>query len=174
MAGHLARVAQCAYPPPRGQGNLPRPPGYLYVRPRRHGRKTMKAEEAQQISRFISVLESALNAHDAVEYNRHFDDQVSWGNPNGGVVRGIKELHEVHKAFLEGPLRESKFHYLIERTEIIAPDAAYAHVRLRRTGKDGTTIESDERCLYVLARKDGLWRICAGHNTRVQPAPVSE
>ncbi len=32
-AGHLARVTQCAYPPPRGQGALPRPPGYLYVRP---------------------------------------------------------------------------------------------------------------------------------------------
>ncbi len=28
-------MAQCAYPPPRGQGSLPRPPGYLYVRPRR-------------------------------------------------------------------------------------------------------------------------------------------
>ncbi len=25
-------MAQCAYPPPRGQGSLPRPPGYLYVR----------------------------------------------------------------------------------------------------------------------------------------------
>ncbi len=33
-AGRLARVAQLAYPPPRGQGSLPRPPGYLYVRPR--------------------------------------------------------------------------------------------------------------------------------------------
>ncbi len=32
-AGRLARAAQCAYPPPRGQGVLPRPPGYLYVRP---------------------------------------------------------------------------------------------------------------------------------------------
>ncbi len=41
-AGHLARVAQCAYPPPRGQGSLPRLPGYLYVRPRRQQRKSSR------------------------------------------------------------------------------------------------------------------------------------
>ncbi len=34
MAGHLARAAPFAYPAPRGQGGLPCPPGYLYVRPR--------------------------------------------------------------------------------------------------------------------------------------------
>jgi cold shock CspA family protein len=32
-AGHLAREAPVAYPAPRGQGALPRRPGYLYVRP---------------------------------------------------------------------------------------------------------------------------------------------
>ncbi len=32
-AGRLARAALFAYPAPRGQGNLPRHPGYLYVRP---------------------------------------------------------------------------------------------------------------------------------------------
>jgi hypothetical protein len=31
-AGHLAREALLAYPAPRGQGALPRHPGYLYVR----------------------------------------------------------------------------------------------------------------------------------------------
>ncbi len=69
----------------------------------------MKAEEAQQISRFISVLESALNAHDAVEYNRHFDDQVSWGNPNGGVVRGIKELMRSTRRFSKAPCASRSF-----------------------------------------------------------------
>ncbi len=34
-AGCLARAAPFVYPAPRGQGNLPRPPDYLYVRPRR-------------------------------------------------------------------------------------------------------------------------------------------
>jgi len=34
-AGHLAREALLAYPAPRGQGALPRRPGYLYVRPHR-------------------------------------------------------------------------------------------------------------------------------------------
>ncbi len=43
-AGRLARVAQLAYPPPRGQGSLPRPPGYLYVRPRwLHGAQAQRA-----------------------------------------------------------------------------------------------------------------------------------
>ncbi len=31
-------MAQCAYPPPRGQGSPPRHPGYLYVRPHKHYR----------------------------------------------------------------------------------------------------------------------------------------
>ncbi len=42
-AGRLSRVALCAYPPPRGQGGLPRLPGYLYVRPRRrHGAQAQR------------------------------------------------------------------------------------------------------------------------------------
>ncbi len=44
MAGHLARAEPFAYPAPRGQGVLPCPPGYLYVRPRGlHGAQAQRA-----------------------------------------------------------------------------------------------------------------------------------
>ena len=130
--------------------------------------------EMEQIEQFVAYLEAALNSHDAVEYNRHFDEDVSWGNPNGGMVRGLESLHAVHKSFLAGPLHQSRFRYAIERAEMLSSDTAYVHVRLTRTNSDGTFIESDERCLYVLARRQGAWRLCAGHNTRIQTNQESE
>ncbi|MDZ4299009.1 MAG: SgcJ/EcaC family oxidoreductase [Moraxellaceae bacterium] len=129
----------------------------------------MNRNEMEQIEQFIAVLEAALNAHDAVEYNRHFDEDISWGNPNGGLLRGLQALHSVHKSFLDGPLHESKFRYTMERAQKISSDAAYVHVRLTRTNSGGTVVESDERCLYVITREQGSWRLCAGHNTRIQP-----
>ena len=125
--------------------------------------------DTEQIKQFVAALEVALNDHDANEYNRYFADDVSWGNPNGGVVKGLETLHAVHKAFLEGPLRNSRFHYKVNHAERLTPDTAYAHVRLTRTTPDGSVVESDERCLYVFVRRQGAWWLCAGHNTRVQP-----
>ncbi|CAM9190919.1 YybH family protein [Acinetobacter bereziniae] len=131
-------------------------------------------DDIEQIEHFISELEAALNAHDAVEYNRHFDKDISWGNPNGGMLRGLESLHAVHKSFLQGSLHQSRFRYVIERAERLSSDIAYVHVRLTRTNADGTLIESDERCLYVLARRQGVWWLCAGHNTRIQTRQESE
>ncbi len=124
-------------------------------------------KDIKEIAKFIASLETALNAHDALAYNRPFDEDVSWGNPNGGLLRGWTALHAVHQAFLDGPLHQSRFRYVIERAEMVSSDAAYVHVRLTRTSADGSVIESDERCLYVLSRRDGAWWLCAGHNTRI-------
>lgn len=134
----------------------------------------MNETHVEPIKHFIAALEGALNAHDAEEYNRYFTEDISWGNPNGGVLKGLKSLHSVHKSFLEGPLRSSKFSYNVERAERLTSDTAYAHVRLTRTTSDGATVESDERCLYVFVRKQGAWWLCAGHNTRVQPIQNAE
>ena len=123
----------------------------------------------QEIAAFIARLEAALNAHDADAYNRDFAADISWGTPNGEVLHEFATLHAVHKRFLEGPLRQSKFRYTIGRIENLGPDTAYAHVRLTRTDAGGSIAESDESCLYVFMRRDGVWRLCAGHNTRIQP-----
>ena len=133
----------------------------------------MKGSSTEEIEEFISSLEAALNAHDAVKYNQCFADNISWGNPNGGLLSSLGPLHAAHKTFLEGPLRDSTFSYTVERVELIASDAAYAHVRLTRTNSEGV-VESDERCLYVFARRRGDWSLCAGHNTRIQPGQSAE
>ncbi len=65
-AGRLARVAQLAYPPPRGQGSLPRLPGYLYVRPHKPPRSALStaAEETKRVIPCLSRASvCALRAH---------------------------------------------------------------------------------------------------------------
>lgn len=125
-------------------------------------------KDTEQIEQFIAELEAALNAHDAQQYNRHFDADISWGNPDGGLVTGLESLHTIHHSFLAGPLFASRFRYAIERLQKLSADTAYVHVRLTRSNAHGTWLESDERCLYVLARQQGAWKLCAGHNTRIQ------
>lgn len=128
----------------------------------------MTEVSGRRVAEFISSLERALNGHDAVAYNRFFAKDVSWGNPNGGLVSELASLHSVHKSFLEGPLRTSRFRLVLERAELIGSECAFAHCRLTRTNADGTVIESDERCLYVLELIEGQWWLRAGHNTRIQ------
>jgi uncharacterized protein (TIGR02246 family) len=125
--------------------------------------------DTEEIKQFIATLESALNNHDADAYNRYFTNDISWGNPNGGLLQGLEPLHTVHKNFLEGPLRNSTFRYTVHNVKRLTPDTAYAHVQLVRTNANDE-VESDEICLYVLIRKQEAWWVCAGHNTRVQPS----
>lgn len=129
----------------------------------------MESTDRQEIERFIRDLENALNSHNAGEYNRYFDSDISWVNPNGEILRGFEPLHAVHDDFLKGALKNSILRYAIERLETLSSDSAFVHCRLTRTNADGSTVESDERCLYVLVRKEGAWWLCAGHNTRIQP-----
>lgn len=127
----------------------------------------MSEQLLDELKQFISDLESSLNEHNAVEYNKYFSSDISWGNPNGGLTSGISELHPVHKEFLEGPLKNSEFKYVIERIELLSQEVAYAHVRLTRYS-ESKVVESDERCLYVFIRENGVWWLCAGHNTRIK------
>ncbi|MGH8569790.1 MAG: SgcJ/EcaC family oxidoreductase [Gammaproteobacteria bacterium] len=124
--------------------------------------------DTEEIKRFIETLEEALNKHDAEAYNRYFTNDIAWGNPNGGVLLGWEPLHAVHKGFLEGPLRNSNFRYTVHHAKYLTPDIAHVHVQLVRTTADGSVVESNESCLYVLIRRHGAWWVCAGHNTRVQ------
>ena len=124
--------------------------------------------DTQDITRFIAMLEGALNKHDPDTFNRNFTKDIAWGSPNGELLLGWEPLHAVHKRFLEGPLRNSTFRYTVENTKYLTADVAHVHVRLVRTSADGSVVESDERCLYVLIQNQGTWWVCAGHNTRVQ------
>ena len=60
----------------------------------------MNEVDRREVEQFIVSLESALNTHDAVAYNRYFSEGISWGNPNGGLLSSLEPLHAVHKAFL--------------------------------------------------------------------------
>jgi uncharacterized protein (TIGR02246 family) len=89
--------------------------------------------DTEEIGQFVATLEEVLNHHDAVAYNRYFTNDISWGNPNGGVLQGLEPLHAVHKNFLEDPLRNSRFRYTVNHAKRLTPDTAYAHVQLLRT-----------------------------------------
>jgi uncharacterized protein (TIGR02246 family) len=128
----------------------------------------------EDIEHFIATLEEALNNHDAEAYNRSFTQDIAWGNPNGGVVVGWEPLHAVHKGFLEGPLRHSRFRYTVHHAKYLTPDIAHVHAQLVRTTADGSGVESEESCLYVLMRRQGAWWVCAGQNTRVQAVGNAE
>lgn len=127
-----------------------------------------RSSDTEEINQFIATLENALNNHDADAYNRYFTDDISWGSPNGALLRGLEPLHTVHKNFLEGSLRNSTFRYTVHNVKRLTLDTAYVHVQLVRTNVNAE-LESDEICLYVLIRKQEAWWICASHNTRVQP-----
>ncbi len=87
-AGRLARVAQCAYPPPRGQGSLSRPPGYLYVSLRNI---MLRAAAHEDVDAVVRVLLESRSRFLPFAPSPHTDRDVrNWVRsaliPSGGVV----------------------------------------------------------------------------------------
>jgi hypothetical protein len=114
-----------------------------------------------------------LSDSDAETYNRHFADDVMWGSPYGATVADYDTLHAIHARMHASPDR-SRSRYEIVRVLTPAPDLALAQVRRDELDNDGHPIPShaadarfSEMALYVLVRRNGMWWLAAGQNTKI-------
>lgn len=132
--------------------------------------KEHQQEETHAIRQTIAEMESAFNAHDADELDRHFTINATWVNVLGKRLSGWKQIHETHKVLLAGPLHNSYACYTIESIKFIRSDVAIAHIRQYPTTSEGKIIENEQGSLavYVMVKEKETWKIAAGQNTLVQ------
>ncbi|PGA93478.1 SgcJ/EcaC family oxidoreductase, partial [Bacillus wiedmannii] len=94
-----------------------------------HGLKENQQEEIDAIQQTITEIEVAFNQHDADELDRHFTSDAIWVNVLGERLSGWKQINEVHKIILAGPLRNSYASYTIESINFVRSDVAITHIR---------------------------------------------
>lgn len=134
-----------------------------------HGLKENPQEEIDAIQQTITEIEVAFNQHDADELDRHFTSDATWVNVLGEWLSGWKQINEVHKTILAGPLRNSYASYTVESINFVRSDVAITHIRQYPTTSEGTIIENGQGSLaiYVMVKELGTWQVAAGQNTFV-------
>lgn len=128
------------------------------------------------IQAFVEELEAGFNQHDSDTFNRHFTDDVVWGNPGGGVLQGWNELHSIHTGFFTGPMSDARSHYSLQNLLFLQPDIAVIHVKREPIDASGTVIATEDQgeggmfaelAMYVMIQRQGEWWLCAGQNTPI-------
>lgn len=128
------------------------------------------AKENAAIRQLIKNYEDAWNRHDPRGLADNYTEDATWVNWFGAYYKGRDDIEfhyrQVHTTYFKAT------HYYTRAVEDITypqPDLAIAHVR---TGLDnderfpGQTFEF--RRMIVLAKRNGVWKILAGQNAKLE------
>lgn len=127
-----------------------------------------RATDRQQMEAIISQWESAWNSHDMVRFGALFHDDGVWVLWTGAVWTGRRAIQDGHAEAHRTVFRRSTQRELLEELRFVGPDAAVARFC--------STLKGDERApetlvrsrkILVLTRREGVWRVAWGQNTRL-------
>jgi uncharacterized protein (TIGR02246 family) len=126
----------------------------------------------KDISALLERWEDAWNDHDMHSLAALFHEDAVWVLWTGEVWTGRKKFEdgmtEVHKTVYA----KSVQHERLEELTFVGPDAAVMRFRSELTGDTrypGKVVQS--RKILVVTRRDGIWRIGWGQNTRFSERP---
>lgn len=124
--------------------------------------------DEEQISAIIRGWEEAWNSHDMHAFAALFHEDGVWVLWTGDVWKGRTAIEEGHAAVHKTVFRNSIQHKRIDELTLVAPDAAVVRLYSTLTGDERApdkVIRS--RNLLVVTKRDGVWKIGWGQNTRL-------
>ena len=139
---------------------------------------TLHAAAAQQVDKtkeetalrlVVANYESAWNRHDAKGLAEQYHPDATWVNWFGAYSKGQPDIQEHYQTVHSTYFKTSHYYTRsIEDITFVKPDVAILHVRTGLTGDErypGQTFEF--RRTLVLTKRDGIWRILAGQNAKL-------
>jgi len=135
-----------------------------------------RAGDRAQISAILSRWEEAWNRHDMHAFASQFQDDGVWILWTGDVWSGrdaIEQGHAaVHKTFFRNSVQRERF----EELTFVGPDAAVVRFCSTLTGDERSPDKVvRSRKFLVLTKRQGVWMIGWGQNTRlVDTVPDSD
>lgn len=121
-------------------------------------------------AKLIKNYEDAWNRHDPKDLADNYTADATWVNWFGGYYKGRDDIQfhyqQVHATYFKST------HYYTRGVEDITypyPGLAISHVRTGLDGDErfpGQTFEF--RRMIVLVKRDGLWKILAGQNAKLE------
>jgi uncharacterized protein (TIGR02246 family) len=131
-----------------------------------------RATDQKELIALLGRWEDAWNNHDMHALAALFHEDAVWVLWTGEVWTGRKRFEdgmvEVHKTVYADSIQRER----LEELAFVGPDAAVMRFHSELTGDTrypGKTVQS--RKLLVVTRRDGIWRIGWGQNTRFTERP---
>ncbi|SEU18239.1 SgcJ/EcaC family oxidoreductase [Stigmatella erecta] len=137
------------------------------------------AQDEAALHELVAVQADAWNRGDAAVWSKDFTEDATFINIVGSVFEGRAQIEERHAAIFATVFKGSKTQVTVQR--ILFPEAGIAvvdavhevtgHTRLPPGVQNTEAGLLRTRMRYVMKRTSGQWRIVAGQNTDVKPAP---
>jgi uncharacterized protein (TIGR02246 family) len=127
-----------------------------------------RAGDREGIASLIKAWEEAWNTHDMRAFGRLFHEDGTWILWTGGVWAGRAAIEEGHAAVHQTYFRNSVQRERLEELTFVGPDAAVVRFFSTLTGDErypDKIVRS--RKFLVVTRRDGVWRVAWGQNTRL-------
>ena len=121
------------------------------------------------VERMVYDFEAAWNRHDMVAFANLFHEDSAWVHWRGGLWVGRPAIYEGHRIIHETYYRNTRATVQgIEALDFLSPTVAYLRVRSNMVGDERSPGQMFRyRRTMILTRRDGVWRIARGHNTRI-------
>jgi uncharacterized protein (TIGR02246 family) len=130
------------------------------------------ADTREAVIGVVKALEKAFNAKDPVALSDQYARETSWSNARGTRLDGRAAIAEFSGPAMKGFLRDSYARYDVVKLLEIAPEVIAVNVAQTPTDASGDPVQGTRGAtLYVIARRPDGWKIVAGQNTPIPPAP---
>jgi uncharacterized protein (TIGR02246 family) len=127
--------------------------------------------DVDAITAIINDTERAFNTGDAALLAAQFHEDAWAVGVNGRQLAGRQQILDASRRLFAGALRGQRARYEIDELRFLSPEVAV--LRKHAHAIDGADGDADVGhamvALYVMAKRDGVWRVVARQNTLVQP-----
>jgi len=134
------------------------------------------ARDRAQVTAILGRWEDAWNTHDMTAFASLFHEDGVWVLWTGEVWTGRRMIEDGHAAVHKTIFRNSIQREHLEELTFVGPDAAVVRFCSVLTGSEQSPNETiRSRKLLVVTRRQGVWKMSWGQNTRLRgDTPDSE
>ncbi|WP_232293347.1 SgcJ/EcaC family oxidoreductase [Stigmatella aurantiaca] len=137
------------------------------------------AQDERDLQQLVAVQAEAWNSGDAVAWSKDFAQDADFINIVGSVFEGREQIEQRHAAIFSTLFKGSQAKVTVRKIVFPQEDIAVVDTTHEVTGHSGLPpgVRDTEpgllrtRMRYVMQKRSGQWRILAGQNTDVKPAP---
>jgi uncharacterized protein (TIGR02246 family) len=125
--------------------------------------------DREQILAILGRWEDAWNTHDMAAFASLFHEDGVWVLWTGEVWTGRRVIEEGHAAVHKTIFRNSIQREHLEELTFVGPDAAVVRFCSVLTGSEQSPTEPiRSRKFLVVTRREGVWKMSWGQNTRLR------
>ncbi len=127
------------------------------------------SDDSAAVLAVIRGFEDAWNRHDMDAFAALFHEDAAWVHWRGGYFRGRDEIKRGHLAIHQTFYKNTHMQTIgVEDVRFLTPVVAVTHDRANMTGDERSPGQLLRyRKTMVITKRNGVWRISAGHNTRL-------